>query len=379
MKEPNCTIYLYKTLNTPGELIDSKHYHTISREQFLGIVKTFGRGSLAQRIKYDVAVYKLSYTTNFLNKIILCSGLVYLPIAKEAVPLMSFHHGTTFRKSEAPSVVDGFSGLEFFASVGSVCFRPDYIGYGDSEDSFHPYYDQESSANCVKDFIVAGLKFLTEQKTAHTNQLILAGYSEGGYITLATQKHLEASPIPGLKLAAVAAGAGGYDLKGMLSTLSTGTSHIYPAYVAFLITSYEKVYNWNKPLDYYFNKSYAIQLPELLNGSHDSIYINSRLTGDLSKLFNPKFYNNLKGSGELEFKKALVMNSLINWSPQAPLRLYHGTNDEIIPYVNSETTLSSLKDNKQIELIPIRGGNHINSLVPMLESFIAWLGKLKIL
>lgn len=356
------------------KLVSATFIKEIPCSDFRLLALTLGHGSLGKKVKYNVKIYKIVYHTNYIKEKITCSGLLYLPVSNESLPFLSFHHGTTFKKSEAPSIVKGFSGLEFFAAAGYICFRPDYIGYGESEEYFHPYYDSKHSASCVIDFLAAGKEFLCKEKIRFNEKLFLAGYSEGGYITLATQKELERNNPLGVKPVAVAAGAGGYDLFGMLDSLSTGSSKIYPSYLAFLILSFEKVYKWNKPLNYYFSEKYAKVIPELLDGAHDSIQINGKLSSDLTELFNPEFYKNLRGSGEMELKKALLLNSLTNWKPKTPLRLYHGLEDEIIPFKNSESTFIHLQHHgaNDVELVPIPGGTHVSSLIPMIESFVPW-------
>src|SRR5690606_3789760 len=165
---------------------------------------------------------------------------------------ISLQHGTTFRKEDAPSVSEQFTGLEYFAAVGYIAIMPDYIGFGASSDIFHPYYDKKHAASAVIDMIHSVKEFLNEKNILYTEQLFLAGYSEGGYVTLAAAKEIEENPNHGLTITAVAAGAGGYDLLNMLESITSHSYYSYPAYLAYVLMSYNNTYQWNKPMSYFF-------------------------------------------------------------------------------------------------------------------------------
>src|SRR3712207_9335251 len=63
-------------------------------------------------------------------------------------------------------------------------------------------------------------EFLKKENIAFNDNLFLAGYSEGGYVTLAAAQEIENNPEHNLKLTGAAAGAGGYELTEMLKTRS---------------------------------------------------------------------------------------------------------------------------------------------------------------
>lgn len=343
----------------------------------------FGYGVVSANIHCGVSIYKITYNTTFTSRQIKASGLLLLPTdLTHPLPVLSIHNGTTFLKSEAPSVwiEEEYTGFEYFAASGYITIIPDYIGYGESSEEYHPYYDADSSATCVIDLLLAVQEYLILHGIPFNKKLFLTGYSEGGYITLATLRKLEQHNETIFEIAAVAAGAGGFDLFSMLASLSTGhTKHIQPAYIAYLIMAYVKVYQWNKPLSYYFKEPYASVIPELFCGKHDKQYINDRLGTDLGKLFNPLFYSNLTGAGEMELKKALLANSLSNWCPVAKLNLYHAVADEVIPYQNTEYTYQRFLYNgaKNIQFFPLKSTTHNSALIPMLEHVKPWFDSLK--
>jgi pimeloyl-ACP methyl ester carboxylesterase len=368
----------------PESAQPDKHSHLISavpREKISRTVMQLlaagaGQSEMASLLKYDVQSYTITYYTDYKGEQVEASGVVMIPLdMPEQAAVVSIQHGTTFSKDEAPSMRDGFQGVEFFASAGYVALVPDLLGYGASASLFHPYYDAAYSASSVVDLIHATKEFLTAQDVLFNEKLFLAGYSEGGYVTLAAAKEIENNPEHRLKLTAVAAGAGGYDLTHMLASVTSTDYYSYPSYLAFLLMAYNETNDWHKPLSYFFKDQYAEALSKYMNGQYSGGYINSKLTTSIPALFNADFYGRLHSAdGEADLKSALTKNSVNGWRTDLPIRLYHGTNDEIIPIQNSKVTLEQFRTagSKNVSLTSLPGGNHGNSFEPMLRDFIPW-------
>lgn len=347
----------------------------VSAETLRSFTQAYRQAELTALLKYDVRSFVLTYSTTYKGKSIEASGLVLLPVGlKDSASIISIQHGTTFAKDEAPSQ-GGALGMELFASAGYVAVVPDFIGYGSSADVFHPYYDKEHSAMAVIHMIKAAREFLVKENIAFSDDLFLGGYSEGGYVTLAAAEEIESNPEHKLKLSGVAAGAGGYDLISMLKGVTTNSYYSYPAYLAFVLMSYNTTYDWNRPLTEFFRKPYADSLLKYMNGDFGGSTINSKLTGRVDSLFTSSFFDALTASdGELPLKRALDKNSVKGWKTQTPVKLYHGSRDEIIPYQNSENTLESFEaaGSKNVSLKIIKGGTHGSAFLPMMEDFIPW-------
>jgi dipeptidyl aminopeptidase/acylaminoacyl peptidase len=361
-------------------LVSAAPLQEINLQTLQAVTGVLGRKDLLALLKYGVKTYRLIYKTTYNGKSINASGLILLPTNMQAAaPIISVQHGTTFTKQDAPSA-GGYTGMELFASAGYIALMPDFIGYGESASIFHPYYDKEHSARAVIDMIKASKEYLLQQKIAYNDKLFLAGYSEGGYVTLAAANEIETNPDENLSVTAVAAGAGGYDLEEMLRGVTTNDYYSYPSYLAFVLMSYNNTYGWSKPLNYFFNQPYADTLSKYMNGQYDGGFINSRLTTSVSKLFNTQFFASLKTpSGETELKHAIARNSVGGWKTQIPIRLFHGTKDEIIPYPNSEVTLERFKSfgSNDVTLKLIPGGTHGSAFIPMLEEIVPWFEKMR--
>lgn len=362
-------------------LVSATLQREYSVQTFQFLASLLGVSEVTGYLKHDIQVYKIVYNTTYKGEKIEASGVVYLPENLTApAPLLSLHHGTTMNKEGAPSVAQEISGLEFFGSAGYITIVPDFIGYGESESIFHPFYDKEHSANAVVDMIKAIKEFLEEENILSNEKLFLAGYSEGGYVTLAAAKSIEENPIADLDVVAVAAGAGGYDLENLLDEIMAPEEYVYPSYFAFLVMAYNETNDWGQPLTDFFNEPYATNLATYLNGEYSGEFINGKLTNDLSELLTEDFYEELKDTeSENTFVEALRKNSVNGWNTDLPIRLYHGLQDEIVPYENSVTTLQNFEDagSNNVALIIFPVGNHIQSLIPTLVDVILWFDELK--
>jgi alpha-beta hydrolase superfamily lysophospholipase len=285
-----------------------------------------------------------------------------------------------FKHAEAPSNFPAtFTGFELFASAGFVTAIPDFIGFGVSKNVVHPYYDQQHSGTAVVDMLKAVKYYLKKENVASSNRLFLLGYSEGGYVTLAAQKEIESQPSHNLSVTASAAGAGGYDINGMLTTIISGSTYSEPSFLAYVLQSYNTTYSWNRPYSDFFNEPYASRVSTLLNGTKSQAEINAGLTTSVTSLFNPTFLANLQSpTGEATLKQAIANNSFPNWVPKSPTRLYHGTADVTVFYQTTLTTFNRFKaaGATNVELVPIPQGNHQTSVEPMLGNALTWFQSL---
>ena len=87
-------------------------------------------------------------------------------------------------------------------------------------------------------------KELAQQNNISFNKkLFLAGYSEGGYATMAAHKAIEENGLDGFELVASFPGAGAYDLKGVQEHIFGLQQYDNPHYLAYLARAYQLEYN----------------------------------------------------------------------------------------------------------------------------------------
>lgn len=366
-----------------GNFVSASAAGTYSSTQLKMIATAQGYGAAADFLKYDVSFVKLVYRTNYKGVQLEASGLLAVP---KNVPgnaaVLSAQHGTVFLKEGGPSgfpAAASVSGYELLASTGFITVMPDYIGFNASRQIAHPYYHMGYSASAVVDMLKAVIPYLKREKIAFNERLFLLGYSEGGYVTLAAQKEIETTAIPGLALKGVAAGAGGYDLPGILAGMSNSGTYKDPAYLAILLNGYNMTLGWNRPFTDFFKEPYADRMPALLDGTKGPDVINAQLTTNLSGLLNADFYAGLKDvNGEKILKVALTANSFGGWAPKVPTRLYHGTADETVPYQSTLSAFAGFNAAQatDVALMPVAGGTHESAVLPMVLSALPWFQSL---
>ncbi len=316
--------------------------------------------------EYGVSVYKVVYTTADMNDVNTnVSGLIIVPNMSSSASFLSLQHGTIFKKIEAPSEFT-FPMTEAIiaAAIGSVGYYtvvPDYLGFGESGSTFHPFVHAKSLALSVVDIIRAGKQFATENNVSINDKLFLAGYSEGGYATMAAHKEIEENYSDEITITASSPGAGPYDLIETTKTVISSNTMVYPAYFAYIVMAYKKLGLYSGELNHIFKDQYASKMEGLLDGSKTGSEINTELTTATNDLFQSDFITSFNGNGEEELKLALTNNSLHDWTPDAPIQLYHCTEDVTVPYQNSVTAYANFLTNGVTNAnLEHEGGDHTN-------------------
>jgi hypothetical protein len=217
----------------PGQLVSWSQAGSFTAAQLNGGIASFGTTSITAT--NGAACYKLTYgTQNTTGGLVRASGLVCLPTPVSSNrPVVSYQHGTIFLDSDAPSHLltspDGLIGA-VLAGLGFISVLPDYLGFGDSASMLHPYLHAETLSSATVNMNRAARTFFTDPAiSATTNgQLFLAGYSEGGYATLATQRVMEQSLSAEFSVTASEPGDGPYDLTGTAAYVVALANQVEP-------------------------------------------------------------------------------------------------------------------------------------------------------
>lgn len=319
--------------------------------------------TLPFNLNFDVKVLSVNYYTvdgdgNQINT----SGAFFIPQGTDNLALMSFQHGTETKRDRVASVsptnsTEGIIAL-MTASMGYVTVVADYPGFGVS-NVMHPYFHAKSLTPCVVDFMRACKSYCAENQVNLDGRVFLTGYSEGGYLTLLTQKEIEEKYTNEFSLTAVAPMAGLYDLKGTVDTIMASADYVTTAYVAYFLTAYNEIYGWNR-LDDIFKAPYAEKMPALFDGSKTWSEIINQLPATFTEMMNPGFVTEYNNGNEPELVAALRDNTFLNWTPQTPIHFFHGDADVTAPYQNVLTAIASFTANgaTDIQLTTIPGGTH---------------------
>lgn len=322
-------------------------------------------------VQHKFKVYEVTYKTSYNDEVINATALVAVPNTTESTPIISFQHGTIVAYKDAPSK-KLLNQLPLFslASTGYIVVIPDFIGFGASEDHFHPYYVADAMGESIYNAIKATTEMLLELETTYNGDIFLTGYSEGGFATMATHKYMEENTALPVKASAPA--SGGYDVKGMQEWYFGLESYDQPFYMAFVALAYKNYYGWDQDLSWFFQEPYASKLESLFDGTKSGGEINQELTDVVADFLQPDARLNFDTSADFtDMANALKENSLTNWMPVAPVFMYHGTADVTVPYQNSIDSykeLIALPGNAdKIQFFPIEGGTHRTGALPYIK------------
>lgn len=329
---------------------------------------------------YDVDIYRVVYKTTYQDSEINASGLVILPkTTGNALPMISFQRGTIIQQTDAPSVQGkeseqtiSYAGL---GSMGFITVVPDLIGFGESKDTFHPYYVEEPTATAVIDMLHAAKALATEKNVEFDGRVFLAGYSQGGYATLATHKALEETPITGFEVVASFPAAGGYDISAMVDHILALETYPHPYYLAYVAMGYRSFYEEDDLLEVLFNEPYASAIPGLFDGTKSGAEIDSELSKEIPVLIREDILLGTNTDPLYEYLHVKIdENSLTDWTPVAPVFLYHGDADATVPFENTQITYDELiargADPANLHLITLEGRDHASGLQPYIEDLV---------
>lgn len=355
----------------PYEPIYLESYETVStlsREEIQGMISEGGMfpPAISAFVQFGIKAIRITYhTVDVDGEPMLVSGALLVPQGSEPLPMLSFQHGTLANASEAPSLFQSAytDQLMVFASMGYNTALPDYIGYGASANSEHPYEHRASLATATRDMIRASYEyFKVENLKDPDDRLFLSGYSEGGFATMAAIKLMQEEHSDEFQVTAATLGAGAYNKTATAEyVISSDENQEYINTFVWVLDVYNRIYpQLQRPYSHYYNEPWATQIEQ--NGVFTPIELNPSL------LFRSEFVTSVLDGTDIEMLETLADNDCYNWKPEFPIRLYHGDADRLVPYLNSQTAYQAMvaQGTENIELITTEGGTHETTL----ESFI---------
>lgn len=320
----------------------------------------------------SVNAYSITYRThNAAGQAITASGLVALPSPANALyPIVQYHHGTQFNNQDVPSnplrSPEALCTMALFAAHGYVLSLPDYPGQGEGHTP-HPYLQARPMAKASADMLKAVAELCSRLKVNTNSQLFICGLSEGGYATMALQRLIESDPaVEPFQLTASAPMAGPYDLRAEWRYLTTANPPGSTPILAHSYLSYKKAYLLKDSMASVFLAPYDRTVTSIDNGRHDENEMNQMLPKTIQELMRPSFLAAVT-SGEHVLDEEMEGNSTFNFKPSTPTRLYHGRDDELVPFSISETTCAHMRQlgASDVEVVDIGSGvSHEYSFIP---------------
>ncbi|MGH8290105.1 MAG: alpha/beta hydrolase family protein [Steroidobacteraceae bacterium] len=190
-------------------------------------------------------------------------------------PIVLYAHGTTTDSayniadiSDSSNSANSESAMiaTVFAAQGYIVVAPNDLGYDVSTLGYHPYLDGAENATVMIDALTAARMALRSTFTPNSSddgKLYVTGYSEGGYVAMATVKAMQTA---GDVVTASAPSSGPYALEAFADAIFFGQVNIGSTeFVPLTTTSYQHVYGnvYTQTSDLY-SPTYASGIDTLL-------------------------------------------------------------------------------------------------------------------
>jgi alpha-beta hydrolase superfamily lysophospholipase len=221
--------------------------------------QTFGTQALAQVLALsgvptcDVHVFHIEYyTVGGANESTTASGALMVPSGADpscqgARPIVLYAHGTSTERNfniadlTNQQNAEGILLAAFFAARGYIVIAPNYAGYDTSTLAYHPFLVADQQSKDMIDALTAARSALsTNSQVSDNGKLFITGYSQGGYVAMATHRAMQAA---GMTVTASAPMSGPYALAAFVDAEFEGqVSGGAPVVATLLLTAYQNSY-----------------------------------------------------------------------------------------------------------------------------------------
>jgi Prolyl oligopeptidase family len=308
----------------------------------------------------DVKVASVQYTTlGGRNEKTTATTAVMIPSGGAGCtgprPLMIYAHGTTLDKANNMADVqsNGEASLvmAMYAAQGFIVVAPNYTGYSGSSLPYHPYLNAEAQSTDVIDGLRAAKTVLAGLGGVASAKLFITGYSQGGYVAMATHREIQTKYGNEFTVTASGPMSGPYSLDKFGQTVYSPTGQVNGGanlFTPLLVDSYQNSYGtiYTRASDIY-QSPYDNVAPGLLPSSNAAA---ANLPANLFDLGNGQpfliktsyraDYNSNPNNG---FRVAGKRNDLLGWKPNAPVALCYGFNDPVVFGFNSVDSVASIR------------------------------------
>ena len=300
-----------------------------------------------------------TYESQYKGKPIILSGNMYVPKSKQCRGLILACHYTYAALSESPSQGPTLSSL--LATKGYAVVDADYVGFGITYQTVHPYLDKQATARAVADLGRLARPFLEANGyTFTTDDIFIFGYSQGGHAATAVQEFIESHPdyYADLPLTKVYCGGGPYDPKTTYDVAKATDVIGFPAVVPMFLQGTIYANDLNDA---------ALPLPiteadflsdEMLRDDRYKTWLNSKAytmdqvnllmknigCGQFSTILRPEAMGGEEyGPNKILFEK-LAQNSTATYCPKTPMYVFHSKGDDVVTFDNAEMLRQAFRD-----------------------------------
>lgn len=266
------------TTPQPGQLLQSpQKTGSYSVSDLLSMLS--GNSDAAQLLKLtfspvcSVSVYHMEYETGGgKGEATTASGALMVPGGVDpsctgARPVVLYAHGTSAEKSYNIANLsgndEGILLAAVFVAQGYIVVAPNYAGYDTSTLPYHPYLVAEQQSHDMMDALTAARSAFSAVGASGGNKLFITGYSQGGYVALATLRAMQSA---GMSVTAAGPMSGPYALSAFgdaifMGEVDGGATINFTLLISAYQHSYGNVYS--TPTDVFYAQ-YATNITSLL-------------------------------------------------------------------------------------------------------------------
>jgi hypothetical protein len=205
------------------------------------------------------------------------SGALMVPTGTAAQcsggrPIVLYAHATQTDSAANIADITNTSNTEgaliaaMFAAQGYIVVAPNYAGYDTSSLPYHPYLNADQQSKDMIDALTAARTALPHTLTTSTTdggKLFITGYSQGGYVAMATHRAMQAA---GMTVTASAPMSGPYALEALVDAVFYGQVNLGSTeFTPLLVSSYQNSYgNVYHNLTDVYEANYAPKMADVL-------------------------------------------------------------------------------------------------------------------
>ncbi len=166
-----------------------------------------------------------------------------------ARPIVLYAHGTSPDRAYniaalSQDNLEGIAIATMFASQGYIVIAPNYVGYDTSSLNYHPFLIADQQSKEMIDVLKAARSALpvsSAPSATDNGKLFVTGYSEGGYVAMATHRAMQAA---GQTVTAAAPMSGPYALSAFGDAIFRGMVGMNgPLNLTLLVSAYDTAYS----------------------------------------------------------------------------------------------------------------------------------------
>ncbi|WP_431285500.1 alpha/beta hydrolase family protein [Humitalea sp. 24SJ18S-53] len=339
----------------------------------------FGVGVTYTPARNAVRLYRVTYASVIPergNRPTVATGLLAIPVTEgSSLPMVSYQHGTVYGKEQVPSFPEQSPETQLmiaqFAGQGSILIGADYFGLGLSTEP-EGYMVKGSHQQATYDMLVASRAVLDQMRLA-ANRLHIAGWSQGGFVTMAFLEKLETA---GVTVQGAATASAPVDifvpLNGFLNFPRPNDADWVNSLFILSAFSYEHYYGVPGLARSLINDAYYDASRRLYERQPVQA---AEIPTDLRLLIRPAYFDP-QFFATSAYGRFVAMTEAYRWIIKTPVRNYFGEADEAITVGLGQLAQTYQRaigtGNTKVEAISTGATSHSGTFATAVQQWKTW-------